>query len=185
MAKSKAVWQRDPVREARAVAALRESYAAFASDEELFLDAIEGETDFLEILDNILLAHVETVGLIEGSKEAIARLTDRKRRLEKRAETQRALIEQALAVAEISAAIERPMATISLASKPPSLIVLEESEIPTTFFKTADPVLDRKELLAALKTRAEAAAADPEHPPPPIPGATLSNGGFTLQIRTR
>jgi len=54
---------------------------------------------------------------------------------------------------------------------PQKLIVTDESQIPTRFFKPQPPKLDRKELLDALKIGET------------VPGADMSNGGTTIQIR--
>jgi len=84
-----------------------------------------------------------------------------------------------------------------LRTLPPDVVVVQESEIPSEFFvpqPPPPPKLDKVALRNALKARqaqieAVAGFADAEArqaalaPFPAIPGATLNNGGFSLQIR--
>jgi hypothetical protein len=183
----------DPVKEAQAVAALRESLAAVdAEDEALLLDTVEGETSLFEAIDLILERIVGNQAMVDGMKAAEDRLAARRQRYEKRVETDRTLIEQALALAELQK-VERPLATLSMSKRTPSLVVLEEADIPADYFKAADPKLDRKALTDALKARAKALDDLPEAPearaaalaalPPEIPGATLSNAAPILTAR--
>lgn len=163
----------DPIKEALAVNALKESLRQLGEegDETLLLDSIEGETSLLEAIDKLLLAISSDQGLEAGALAAAEKLRTRADRFAKRAEAARALIEQALLVADLPK-IERPAATLSLVARAPKVEVTEEAEIPAEFWKTGDPTLDKKSLLAALK---EGRA---------VPGACLSNGPPSLTIRT-
>lgn len=163
----------DPLKEAQAAAALRESLRQLGEgdDHTLLLDSIEGETSLLEAIDKLLLGIAEAEGLARGVRGAIAELEAREARFEKRAEAGRAVIEQAMMVAELPK-LERPTGTLSLVARGPKVEVTEEAEIPAEFWKTGDPRLDKKSLLAALK---EGRA---------VPGACLSNAAPSLTIRT-
>ena len=163
----------DPVKEAQAVAALRSSMEALAGEDEiLLLDTIEGETGLLEAVDALLNRMTETRALIVGTEAVASELDVRKRRFEARLETDRALIEQALMIAELDK-LERPTATLSLAKRQPRVEVQTESDVPARFWKAADPKLDKKALLDALKA-GEA-----------VPGACLSNAAPTLSVRSK
>lgn len=163
----------DPIKEAKAVTALRESLRQMGEgdDETLLLDTIEGQTSLFEIVDRLLVSIAEDAGLAAGADAAAEKLARRAERFEKRAETTRALIEQALMVAELPK-LERPAATLSLVNRAPKVEITEEAEIPAEFWKTGDPHLDKKALAAALK---EGRA---------VPGACLSNAAPSLTIRT-
>jgi hypothetical protein len=163
----------DPIKEAQAVAALKESLGALLNegDPELLIDTIEGETSLLEAIDRLVLTVAESDGLANGARLAEAEIEHRAERFRKRAESARAMIEQALMIAEIDK-LERPGATLSLVRRAPKLELTEESEIPSEFWKTGDPKLDKKALAAALK---EGRA---------VPGAVLSNCAPSLTIRT-
>lgn len=161
----------DPKREAEAVAKLRESIAAVdADDEALLLDTIEGETSFFEVVDALLRRMVANQAMITGVLSAQADLEARRERYEKRVATDRALIEQAMSIAELDK-IERPVATLTLAGRAPRVVVETEADIPAEFWRQAEPTLDRKALAAALKSGRD------------IPGAVLSNAAPTLSAR--
>ena len=184
----------DPNKEAAAVKALLESIAAVdAEDDQLVLDMIEGETRFLDLIDALLLRRAESLGHVEGLDSAIATLEARKARFKARAESAKALIEQALTMAELPK-LERPAATLTMSARAPSLIVTEESAVPSRFWRTPDPVLDKKAVTAALRERRKAIESLPEDPearaaalaaiPEDIPGVELSNAAPTLTIRS-
>lgn len=184
----------DPIKEAQAAAALRESIASVdADDEALLIDTIEGETGLFEAIDYLLARMAVARAGLAGIETVKAELDARKARYTKRLETDRALIEQAMSVADLTS-IERPAATLSLSARAPSLRVETESDIPSRYWKAGEPSLDKKALLADLKARAKALDALPSDPearaaalaalPADIPGATLSNGAPSLTIRT-
>jgi hypothetical protein len=183
----------DPIKEAKAAASLRASIAAVDSeDEALLLDTIEGETGLFEAIDYLLSRMaVARAGLV-GIEAVKGELDARKERYAKRIDTDRALIEQAMSVAEITS-IERPAATLTLSARAPSLRIETESDIPAKYWKDGAPTLDKKALLADLKARAKALDTLPSDPAeralalaavPEIPGAALSNGAPSITIRT-
>lgn len=162
----------DPIKEAQAVTALRESLGSLLSegDPALLMDTIEGETSLMEAIDRLLLTIAESEGLAMGALSAGRDLMNRADRFTKRAESARAMIEQALMIAEIDK-LERPAGTLSLVRRGAKAEVMEESDIPAEFWKAGDPKLDRKALLAALKDGRA------------VPGAALSNQAPSLTIR--
>lgn len=162
----------DPIKEAQAVAALKESLRQLGEgdDETLLMDSIEGETSLTEAVDELLEAIAHSTAMAEAARAAAARIGDRAERFDKRAEVARAVIEQALMIAELQK-LERPIATLSLVNRPPKVEVTEEAEIPAEFWKVGDPKLDKKSLLSALKEGR------------PVPGACLSNAAPSLTIR--
>lgn len=182
----------DPIKEAKALSAIREAVGLDASDEALVLDTAEGETSLLEALDAMLGAIMNDEVMVEGLAVVISDLAKRKGRFEQRIRTSRAIVEQAMTIAEL-AKLERPTATLSVSARAPSLQVLEESEIPARYWKAGAPTLDKKALTADLRERAKALAAIPAEAedraerlsalPPEIPGVALSNGAPSLTIR--
>lgn len=179
---------------------LREQIADIAAgDPDFIRDTLEGETNLHEAIGALVLSISEDDELEEGVKRAIDNLKVRKDRFKRRAEMKRALVATAMEIGEI-ARIETPAGTVTAKAVPPKAVVTDESEIPTKFFETPPPVLSLKKLTAALKEREallEAARAN-EDPDarrealqaanallPPIPGASLSNGGRTIQITKR
>ena len=140
-------------------------------DEDAAHDAIEGETSLIEAIASA----VNGIAVLEAHEIALAGLmkdlATRKERFGHQAEVIRAALCVAMAMADLKK-LELPQATISRKPTPPKVIVTDEAAIPARFWKAADPRLDKKALLEALKTTAEE-----------VPGAELSNGGETIAIR--
>lgn len=168
---AKKPWTLDPVKEAAAVARLRESIAAVDPDDEtLLLDSIEGETGFFEVVDALLRRMIANQAMITGLLCAESDLETRKARYQQRVATDRALIEQAMMIADLDK-IERPVATLSLSARGSKVVIETESDIPSEFWKASDPTLDKKALADALKAGRT------------ISGAVLSNAAPSLTAR--
>jgi hypothetical protein len=159
----------DLARELEAVAILRASLAD-CEDDALVVDMIEGETSFLEAVDKVLDAIVEAGALEEGAKAAASAMNARADRFARRAERGRALLEQALTIADLKK-VERPAATLSMAARAPRLIVSDESAIPSRFWEAPPPQLNKRGVTEALKAGE------------PVPGVSLSNAAPTLTVR--
>lgn len=137
-------------------------------DEQAAIDAIEGETDLIEVISSAVDRITEIACMVDALKAREKKLKERRERLERQAEHLRTAVSTAMAQAEIKR-LELPPATLTLKSVPPKAIPINEAEIPSEFWKRQDPKLDMRALLAALKQG-------------PVPGAVLSNGGTTIQI---
>lgn len=92
-------------------------------------------------------------------------------RFERRVEKKRQLVTTVMERAQLRKIVE-PDFTASLRRTPPSLLVLDEGQIPGSFWKPQPPKLDRRGVLAALKAGQE------------ISGAALDSGSMTLAVRT-
>lgn len=160
------------VREIEAAKVLREQLRAVTDDEETIRDTVEGETSLREMIRDMLANIGEREAQISGLETYIGDLSSRKDRFKRQIEHSRALICSAMDMAGIQKH-EMDIGTIALSKVRPSLIVTNEAEIPTDFWKASDPKLDRSALKKALD------AGDT------IPGATLSNGGQTITIRRK
>lgn len=141
-------------------------------DEDLIHDAIEGETDLMETIDAAImrLQDIETHGA--AIKAQMAALKERADRFKNQGEMIRAAIASALGMTGLKK-VERALATLSLRAVPPSVVVVEEADIPSDYFEPQPPKLDKRALLDALKSGEK------------VPGAELSNGGETLSIRSK
>lgn len=164
-------------REIRATQELKKSLVdEFADDADLMADMIEGETD----LEGAIIAVMESIDedqlLVDGLEVRIPELTDRKARIKKRIEAKKTAMLQAFVIAERETAIEAPLFTLSKKKTPQKIVITEESEVPANFWKPQDPKLDRTALKKALKDLPKGET---------IPGASLDNGGITLQIRRK
>ena len=141
-------------------------------DPQALLDTLEGETELHEACLVLADAIQENEDLALAITTRIAALQARRSRLEASADTLRNIILMAMERAELDT-IKGPLATLSRRQIKPALIIEQDEQIPASFWKTADPILDRKALKAAL----DAGEA--------VPGARLSNGGIGLTIRTK
>lgn len=141
-------------------------------DPKLILDMIEGETDLAEACCVVLEETLEDETLLAGVEATIKLMQERKSRLERSIENRRNIILMAMEKAGIPT-IKGVLATLSVRPTSPKTIVKDEALIPAKFWKPSDPKLDKTALGAALKAGET------------VPGAELSNGGISLNIRVR
>lgn len=147
-------------------------------DDELRQDAIEGETNLFEAIQAAAKQVGEDEAAAEGLEGYIKGLQARKSRLTERAKLTRHAIYVAMGVAKRQK-METPITTVSVSKVPPSVNVTNEEAIPTKYWKTGDPKLDRKTLLSELKAIAEL----PEEKRTKIPGVELMPESTTIQLR--
>lgn len=159
-------------REIAAAETIKAGLLAVTDDTDAIRDTLEGETNLHGMIRSMLLSIEDDQAMVDGAKARIDDLSERKRRFEGRIEAKRALVEQAMTVAEIDK-VETDLATVSLRAVPPKPVISTEADIPSEFFIPQPPKLDQKALLAALKEGRD------------VPGATLSNGGKTLSVRRK
>lgn len=138
-------------------------------DEDMALTVVEGETTLIEAIAAAVERMAELDMLTEAIGERTASLNVRKSRLEGQHDRIKAAVMVAMQQAELRK-LELPTATLSLRAVAPKCEIIDESAIPSKFFKAVDPRLDRKAVIDALKAKEV------------VPGARLSNGGETLSI---
>lgn len=143
-----------------------------SDDEDASADAIEGETNLLEAIDGALARLLDLEDHAEAIKARIDDLKARKARFDQQSEMIRAALSTAIGMAGLKK-VERPEATLSLRAVAPSVVVIEEADIPSEFFEPQPPKLDKRALLAALKEKRQ------------VPGAELSNGGESLSVHSK
>ena len=141
-------------------------------DAEMIETAIEGETSLKEAIS----AAVDRILELDAHEEAIAvqiaTLQVRRERFEHQSDRIKAAVHVAMGQAELRR-LELPQATLGVRAVPPKAEIVDESMIPSKFWKPSDPKLDRKAVLEALKAKED------------VPGATLSNGSETISIRSK
>lgn len=146
-----------------------------ADDAEIVETAIEGETNLLEAVAAVIDQIDEEEIVIAGGKAKIDDIQARVSAKSHRVEMLRAAIEQAMLTAEQDK-LNLPTATVFVSKRAPGLLVENEADIPSEFFKTPEPPapkLDKNALAAALKDGRE------------VPGARLDNGTVSLSIRRK
>ena len=141
-------------------------------DAEAMATAVEGETNLREAIGAGLARLVELDALMNGIAGAIANLKDRGERFEQQRDSIRTAIATAMEAGGVKK-VEHAIGTVSLKTVPPKAIITDEASIPARFWKPSDPKLDKRAVLDALKS-SEA-----------VPGAELSNGSMTIQIKVQ
>lgn len=140
--------------------------------DEAVSDAVEGETQLNEVCAKLLRHALYLEAQAKGVQQYMDDLRTRKQRMEDSAGTLRAMVLQAMEVAGIKSVKD---ATLTASTRPvaPTAIIEDEVSIPSDYFVPQDPRIDKNALTADLKEGRE------------IPGARLSNGGYSLTIRTK
>lgn len=160
-------------REAQAAAALIASLKDIIGDDEDFaMDVIEGQTNFSEVVNILVGQDGVDKALAAGIGAHVKEMTARKARIEERRERRRQALTVAFQTAGIKGALRCPLGTVGLNNTPAKAIPTDERLIPDEFWTKPEPELDKRALTAALKEGRT------------VPGATLSNGGVTISIRT-
>ncbi len=155
---------------AEEVRRLREMLADDDADETLRLDMIEGETDALELLDDLLADMREQAAFAEAIDQLSAQYKVRFERLQSRVARHKEAIESVAEAIGVSP-IKRPGGTISRRKSPPRAIVTDEAAIPDGFLVTTTRV-DKRAIAQALKEGRN------------IPGAALSNQPEIWSVRS-
>lgn len=146
-----------------------------AGDAEIVETAIEGETNLIEAIAAVIDQIDEEEIVIAGGEAKIADIQARVSAKKHRVEMLRASIERAMMIAEREN-VNLPTATVFVSKRQPGLVVENEADIPSEFFKVPEappPKLDKKALAAAIKEGRT------------VPGAHLDNGTVSLSIRRK
>lgn len=138
-------------------------------DDQAAADMIEGETHLHTALSRAFDRHSELSLMVHILKVKEDDLKKRRERFERQAEFIRTAMASAMEQASLQR-LELPDVTLSLRPMPQKAVVIDEAAIPTQFWKRQDPKIDLRALTKALKEG-------------PVLGATLSNGGRTIQFR--
>lgn len=154
---------------AEAARSLLTELAVDCEDEEFAHDVVEGETELVEAVERALCEIDNQQVIVDGCTVRANVLAERRSKAKRRIDRIRALVEQALLIADVPT-IKAPTGTVTVRNLPPKRIVTEEADIPAEFWKQGEPVLDSK----ALK---DADLSDE------IPGTALTNGSTSLSIR--
>ena len=154
----------------REINALMAEYPQLADDEELFRDTLEGNTRFNEIMDRLLSEMRDYETLSEATAQRIGKIRERQTRLTHRAQFLRALMHRLLTLTGLKS-VALAEAKVSVCNSPDKVIITNESDIPDAFMKiTKEP--NKTAIKNAIKNGTY------------VPGATLSNGGQTISVRT-
>ena len=161
----------DLSREMRAAKAIKAGIEDLTDDTDAIRDTLEGETQLHELISDVISSIGDDNALLDAIGDRIDNLKVRKERFKHRIEQKKAMIYQAMTIADLPK-IETETATVSKRKIARKAVVTDESMIPTEFFDQGKPKLNRTRLNNALKEKRD------------IAGAELDNGGETIAIRT-
>ena len=141
-------------------------------DEQTLADTVEGLTDLHEIVTAIIRSALADEALATGLKSRIAEMQGRMDRLEDRASKRRQIAKDVMVELDLKK-ITAPDFSVSIRPGLSSLMVIDESAVPSIYWQPSAPRLKRQELLSELKGGAE------------VEGVALSNPEPVLSIRVR
>jgi hypothetical protein len=143
-----------------------------AADDETIRDTLEGITDLHEMIAEIIRSALIDEALQAGLKSRLDDMRQRLARFEERGDKKRQLALEAMSEVGLRK-LEQPDFTASARPGSPSLVIIAEHAIPSSYWVTQPPKLDRQSLLAELKHGSD------------VPGTQLSNPRPTLAVRTK
>jgi Siphovirus Gp157 len=141
-------------------------------DEQTLADTVEGLTDVHEILQVVIRSALADEALVSGLKCRISDMQGRLERLQDRAAKRRQIARDVMVELDLKK-LNAPDFAASIREGTPSLMVLNENEVPSIYWQPSQPRLKRQELANELKQGEE------------IPGVALSNPEPVLSVRTR
>lgn len=141
-------------------------------DEQTLADTVEGLTDLHDIIQAVVRSALLDEALARGLKCRIADMQARLDRLQDRASKRRQIAKDVMVHLDLKK-INAPDFTVSIRDGSPSLIVINEDEVPKIYWQPGEPRLKRQQLAEDLKQGEE------------IAGAELSDPEPILTVRTR
>lgn len=141
-------------------------------DDETLTDTVEGLTNLHDIVQAIIRSALIDEALARGLKTRITEMQDRLERLQDRASKRRQIAKDVMVDLDLKK-ITAPDFTVSIRPGTPSLMVIDESAVPKTYWEPGPPRLKRQDLAQDLKNGEE------------VSGAVLANAEPILTVRTR
>ena len=141
-------------------------------DEQTLADTLEGLTDVHEILQAIIRAALADEAMARGLKCRLSDMQGRLDRLQERAAKRRQIARDVMVELDLKK-LNAPDFTAALRDGIPSLMVIDEDEVPSIYWQPGEPRLRRQDLADELKQGAE------------VPGVALSNPEPVLSVRVR
>ena len=139
---------------------LTQSYArlldmADSLDEEMFRDTLQAIEEALEDKVENTAKFIRCLDSdIEAIKSEEKRLADRRKALETKVSNAKTYLQEQLEFAGIDK-VKRPTLTVSIQANPPSVLVKDESLIPSHYMVPVAPKLDKKAILQFIKEGGE------------------------------
>lgn len=156
---------------AQQIARLKEAFPEIAEDADLLADTIEGETDFVRIMEKLADAYMDAVSFKGAIADRLSGLKERQDRISNKADALKALMQAALEEAQ-QRSITLPEATISIRAGGQTVDIINPAHLPQGFFVTE---------ITPLKAEIKKALLADEM----VPGAILVRSPDTLTVRTK
>jgi sugar-specific transcriptional regulator TrmB len=153
------------------IAGLLIEFPELAEDDILRADMIEGETQAIEFLAEIVRRIEDTAALRDGVAERIRELAERKSRFERRVEALRSMAFKVMNTADLKK-VELPTATLSIRNGAPQVVIHDSNSLPADCLR-----IKTEPDKTAIKEKLKAGGV--------VPGAYLSNSEPTLSIRVK
>jgi hypothetical protein len=139
-------------------------------DEETLADTVEGLSTLPDILEAVIRSALTDEALAEGLRGRIQDMEARLTRLSERASARRGLARDVMVDVGLKK-ITAPDFTASIRAGSPSLAIVDEAKIPSAYWESREPKLNRHALLSDLKLQGE------------VPGVALASPEPTLSVR--
>jgi hypothetical protein len=147
---------------------LLEQMPELAEDEECLRDTLEGATTVTDQLAALVRSAAQDEAMADGLKEHQTKLANRKTALLDRARKKRAIAMHYMGDLGLKRIVTDDM-TVTIRPVQPSVVIVDESLLPENLTRVKrEP--DKKAIKEALATGV-------------VPGAVMSNGGETLQVK--
>ena len=141
-------------------------------DEETLADTLEGETELDAIIAQAMRAALDDEALAAALKERIEAQKARMERILNRARIKRETCARVMARSGLTTVAAEDL-TVTLRPAMQKLDVRDETAIPEAYWRTPDPVLDRRALTETLKAGLE------------VDGAALVNSPRVVSVRVK
>lgn len=134
-------------------------------DEQTLADTVEGLTDLHDIIQAVIRSALVDEALARGLKCRIADMQGRLNRLQDRASKRRQIAKDVMVHLNLKK-LTAPDFTVSIRDGTPSLVVIDEDEVPKIYWQPGEPRLKRQQLAEDLKQGEEVAGAELSDPEP-------------------
>ena len=122
---------------------LKDILANADTDWKEFLDTVEKSKYSDEDIDTTLNEFDELEMMLCGLKEKIRELSSRKIRIQEKMDNLKTFIIYMMQEKSLNT-LKKPCYTISVRKLTPSIVIEDESEIPSKYFKVSEPIIDKK-----------------------------------------
>lgn len=143
----------------------------FDDDADLYSTALEGETDFYEIMSRLVAAYQEADAMAEATKERERQLKLRRERFEHRASSIKAVMQNLMSEAKQDK-VQLTEATVSFLKPRTSVNVIDVDELEQPYVKLVRQA-DKKAIASAIESGIV------------VNGAELVTGEPSISIRTK